>query len=68
MDDRLMALMLRTSDELARTLPSEVFDEWLSSRGEARRAMFEPLRERLRRRPTAPSSFLRAIEPPDLDS
>ena len=58
-----MALMLRTSDELARTLPSEVFDEWLSSRGEARRAMFEPLRERLRRRPTAPSSFLRAIEP-----
>ena len=58
-----MALMLRTSDELTRTLPPEIFDEWISSGGDARRALLEPLRETLRRRPTPPSSFLRAIEP-----
>jgi hypothetical protein len=58
-----MALMLRTSDELTRPMPPEIFDEWLSSGGRARRVLLEPLRERLRRPSTPPSSFLRSIEP-----
>jgi hypothetical protein len=58
-----MALVLRPSPELAQTIPSALFDEWISSGGPARSALLQPLRRTLRRPPAPPSSFLRSIEP-----
>jgi hypothetical protein len=58
-----MAPVLRTSAQLAQTIPPEVFEEWISAGGPAQHGLLEPLRPTLRRPAAPPVMFLRCIEP-----